>query len=236
MFTTYKNELSDSEKPLLSSLGKVEFWFNKKDRSLGSGSIIQSPHFPIVATAAHCIYDWESQSFFERISFLPYLENFKVSYTPKLAVIPKDWTNGIVDYDTGFLVFSSMFSSTIDYQRHAIPIAFNLPRNMDYITLGFQNIFFPSKKPFISKGSAQKDIYKNSSLQGIKSKGKSGMSGGPWFTIHEGRYVQNSLTSLSMKSAKNTLWAPYWGELIEAAYRVAAGELEHDPRLLIHNY
>lgn len=232
-----QEKLSEYEKGLLSSLGKVEFWLNEKDRSLGSGSIVQSINSSlIVATAAHCIYDWENKKFFERVSFLPYLEGFKVSYKPVLAVIPSEWSEGIVDYDTGFLVFSSTFLESVNYQEHAVPIAFNLPRNMEYTALGFQNILKPSKKPFISRGIAHEDRYKNSTLQGMKSKGKSGMSGGPWFTQYDGRYVQNTLTSLSMKSVKHTLWAPYWGNLIEIAYMVATGESEEDPRLLIHKY
>lgn len=224
------------EEPLLSCIGKVEFWYNDKARSRGSGSIIQSPKFTIVATAAHCLYDWETKSFFKRVSFLPYLEKFKISYKPTLAVIPKDWSEGIVDYDTGFLVFTSMSSQLIDYKNYAIPIEFNLSRNLEYILIGFQNFIIPSRTPLISRGVAHEDIYKNSTLQGLTSKGKSGMSGGPWFTKHKGQYIQNSLTSLSMKSVKNTLWSPYWGNVIEAAYKTAIGEIEDDPRILTYHY
>lgn len=232
------SRLSDSEKPLLSCLGKVEFWVNGK-RSLGSGNIIKSPNIPLIATAAHCIYDWETQSFYEQIAFLPYVEgkDFRISFKPVLATIPRVWAEqGAVEYDTGFLVLESSFEANSSYYKYAVPAAFNISRNLDYWVCGFQNRLFPAKKPLISQGVAQRDRFKNSSLQGISCRGKSGMSGGPWITKYEGEYVQNSVSSLSIKSVKNTLWGPYWGETIEAAYQVASGCLSADPRILVHKY
>jgi hypothetical protein len=232
------NGLSESEKPLFSCLGKVEFGVNGK-RSLGSGSIIKSPNIPLIATAAHCIYDWETQSFYEQISFLPYIEGsgFRISFKPVLAAIPKVWAEqGAVEYDTGFLVLESSFETDSNYYKYAVPAVFNISRELDYLVCGFQNRLFPAKKPLLSRGIAQKDRFKNSSLQGISCKGKSGMSGGPWITKYEGIYVQNSVSSLSMKSVKNTLWGPYWGKTIEAVYQVAAGCMSADPRVLVHKY
>ncbi|MEW5593624.1 hypothetical protein ABGT24_08710 [Peribacillus frigoritolerans] len=230
------NILSKHEKKLLRCLGKIEFRVNGK-KSLGSASIVKSLKFPLIATAAHCIYDWESKRFYDRVEFSPYSKDFKRSFKPVLAVIPKDWAeHGVVDYDTGFLVFDSESLTIIDSDELGIPVAFNRPLNQEYLVSGFQNVLLPSKKPLISRGIAHPDFFKNSSLQGVRSKGKSGMSGGPWFTEVEGEYIQNSNTSLSMKSVKNTLWGPYWGETIEATYQVASGELLNDSRVLVHKY
>ncbi len=229
-------KLDKYDNNLLSKLGKVEFWVNGK-RSLGSASILKSVNAPIIATAAHCVYDWESKQFYEHIRFLPYSEGFKVAFKPVLASIPKEWAkNGVVDYDTGFLVLEPEASNVINFEEKGIPVAFNMSRNLEYVISGFQNVLLPSKKPLFSRGVACADSFKHSSLQGVPSKGKSGMSGGPWFTEIEGRYVQNSNSSLSMKSVKNTLWGPYWGETIEAAYQVASGELSGDSTVLVHKY
>jgi hypothetical protein len=230
------DKLNKYDNDLLCCLGKIEFWVNGK-RSLGSASILKSLNAPVIATAAHCLYDWESKQFYECIRFLPYSEDFKVAFKPVLASIPKDWAqHGIVDYDTGFLVLEPEASNVINFEEKGIPVAFNMSRNLEYVISGFQNVLLPSKKPLVSKGIACTDSFKNSSLQGVRSKGKSGMSGGPWFTEFEGRYIQNSNSSLSMKSVKNTLWGPYWGKTIEAAYQVASGEISEDSAVLVHEY
>lgn len=223
-------------KNILNCLGKIEFRFLGK-RSLGSGSMIRTFKSPIVATAAHCIYDWDTQQFYEDLSFLLYSEGFKTSFKPILSVIPKLWAEeGAVEYDTGFLVLKSDILKEVNYSQVAIPVAFNIPRKLQYTIYGFRNVLFPSKKPYMSQGFAFPDYLKNSSLQGIQSKGKSGMSGGPWVTKYKGEYVQNSVSSLSMKSIRNTLWGPYWGNIIKSAYDFANDSNKESSNLLVHYY
>lgn len=227
--------LSTENTNLLNCLGKVEFWINGK-KSFGSGSLIQTRNFPIVATAAHCIYDWESKYFYESLSFLPFSTSFKTKLRPYAAVIPKIWSEkAIVDFDTGFLLFNS-FSNIENYTKYTIPAVFNIPRELNYIVAGFQNRIFPSKKPTANFGKANQDFHRNSTLQSVKSKGKNGMSGGPWLTKHKGVYIQNSVSSLSFKSQKNLLWGPYWGETIEATFKVAEDFDLKDPRVISHIY
>lgn len=224
------------EKRLLNSLGKIEFWIDRK-RSLGSGSIVEvKSNKLIIATAAHCIYDWKSKKFYEKVFFLPYVDNFKIKLTPIKAIVPRLWTEqAIVDYDTGFLVIN-LNDPNLDYRNFAIPVKFNLPRCLNYLVMGFQNKIIPSKKPLICENKAHPDTYNNSTLQGISSKGKSGMSGGPWITYYEGEYVQNSVSALTFRSIKNKLWGPYWGEEIEAAYLVASIDRLEDYNVVTHQY
>ncbi|UOQ49763.1 hypothetical protein MUN88_06700 [Gracilibacillus caseinilyticus] len=227
--------MSSEQKKILHCLGKIEFWFKKK-KSFGSASIIRTTSIPIVVTAAHCLYDWDDQSFYKDVSFYPYIDGLKTKIKPRMAVIPKLWaTQGALDYDTGFLTFES--SSTIhEYHTHAISAAFNLPPELTYFVTGFENKIIPSQKPFISHGKAQEDTYMNSTLQGVNSKYKSGMSGGAWVTKYQGQFVQNSVTSLSFKSVKNVLWGPYWGKTIESVFKVASGCEEPDSSVLTHRY
>jgi hypothetical protein len=230
-FETVKSE----KKILTDCLGKVEFWIKGK-KSLGSGSLVKTLNTPVIATAAHCLFDWEYKEFYEKVNFYPYVGNFKTSLSPVISVIPKIWADvGAVEYDTGFLVLSESID-LIEYNKYAIPVKFNLSNELSYSIAGFQNKIIPSRKPIISKGKAQKDLFKNSTLQGINSKGKSGMSGGPWISYQNSEYFQNSVSSMSFKSLKNMLWGPYWGDTIKSAYEVAIGSKQTDPRVLIHEY
>ncbi|WP_026906712.1 trypsin-like serine peptidase [Paucisalibacillus globulus] len=213
----------------------MEFWINGK-KSIGSGSLVKSNHLPIVATAAHCLFDWEEQKFYENIAFLPYYNNFTSRLSPLMAIVPKGWAEqGIVDYDTGFIILNN-WNQGIDYNQLSITLRFNLPRELDYTIIGFQNKLFPSKLPFICKGPAEKDIYKYSTMQGVYSKGKSGVSGGPWFTYYEGEYIQNSVSSLSFKSVKNMIWGPYWGDVLEQAYLTSMCQDTISSDIVIHKY
>lgn len=221
------------DKNILNCLGKIEFKV-KGRKSFGSASIVQTDTMLIVATAAHCLYDWENQCFYDNVSFYPYLDNLKTKLNPVSATIPKIWADqGALDYDTGFLVFDCFPDK---YRQYAIPAEFNLSRELHYLVIGFENRIIPSKNPSISYGKARHDFHKNSTLQGINSKGKSGMSGGAWITKYKGNYIQNSVTSFSYKSVKNTLWSPYWGKTIESVYRVAIGYTQHDSSVLSHRY
>lgn len=216
------------------SLGKVEFWTEGK-RSLGSGSLVHSSGYAIVATAAHCVFDWKNKKFNEYISFYPYAHNLEFSYSPTKIVLPKIWIEqSAVEYDTAFLVFSTNAMKEFNYHDLALPVAFNLHKNLNYTVHGFPNRFWPSKKPCFNSGKAVDDSFLNSSLQGISSKNKSGMSGGPWITLHEGKAIQNSTTSLSISSSKNVLWGTYWGDTIQKAYQVASGILMNDSQVVTH--
>ncbi len=216
------------------SLGKVEYWTEGK-RSLGSGSLVKSSNYAVVATAAHCVFDWVNNEFNQDISFYPYVLNLKFSYSPTEIILPKIWVEqSAVEYDTAFLVFAPDTMKEFNYQKLALPVAFNLHKNMNYTIHGFPNRFWPSKKAHFDSGKAVSDNFYNSSLQGISSKYKSGMSGGPWVTFHEGKAIQNSTTSLSIRGNKNVLWGTYWGDTIQRAYQVATGVLKNNPEVVIH--
>ncbi len=220
--------------PITPSLGKVEFWIEGK-KSLGSGNLVRSSNYPVVATAAHCVYDWKKKSFYENISFSLYIDNFQEQHYPVAIVVPRYWTEqNAFEYDTAFLIFEASAMSKYDTYHIALPVAFDLPKNLEYSLYGFPNKFLPSKKVAFDSGKAQVDDYYHSSLQGIPSKRKSGMSGGPWVFYKNGEFIQNANTSLSINKRKNILWGTYWGDIIRRSYQVAIGALENDCEVIVY--
>ncbi|KMK76542.1 trypsin-like serine peptidase [Alkalihalobacillus pseudalcaliphilus] len=219
--------------PLTRALGKIEFYRNN-GKSYGSASLVDGGNgsFIVVATAAHCLFDWEDKIFYNPVYFIPFNGKSRKRIKAKRAVIPNGWIkDAIVDYDTAFVV-----CEIDEVMEKGYPVQFKLEKGLEYKVYGFRDSIFKNNKPYISTGKAELDLQYSSTLQGISSKGKGGMSGGPWLIEKNGAYIQNSLTSMSLKSKKNMLWGPYWGETIKIAYEVAVGIIDKHSDVFIYDY
>ena len=213
-------------------LGKIEGW-EKGKKVLGSAALVQGKGEVLVVTAAHCVFDWKEQKFYERPSVWLYMERFRQKYPVSDVYISSMWTKqALPEYDTAFLVLKSDADMQRTFNKAALPVGFCLTPGREYQLMGFENRIFPSKHPAVEKGTAQKDEKYGSTMQGIHTRHSfRGMSGGPWVTWLNGNYVVNSVTSLEMLSIKSTLWGPYWGEVIEEIYdfsRYRKDKIQHN--------
>ncbi|ERN52019.1 trypsin-like serine peptidase [Alkalihalophilus marmarensis] len=213
------SDFYDSKSNLLS-LGKIAFKVGKK-QSFGSACLVKAPSNSImIATAAHCIYDWETKNSFKDLHFIPAFEP-EVRIPVQKCFVPKMWgEHSAVEFDTAFLELDVPAEKFDLYERYSITPVFNIDKELDYLVYGyFPDLFLrPTKKQYMSRGKASQDIFKDSTLQGVKSKVKSGMSGGPWLTVYNNQLHINSVSSLSFKKVKNIIWGPYWGETIQNTY------------------
>lgn len=215
-------------------VGRLRFGY-KKFNQVASASIIKSKTTLLVATAAHCAYDWERKQYYDKILFFPYFWKNKRKYKVVAVAIPKIWVElAAVEFDTCFLIMEEQFEKDCDGNLYGICPKFDLPIEQNYI-IGGSRLFPFLKTPYVTTSMSFPDKYQNSSLLGIKCKRAVAMSGGPWITYHDGEYVQNSMTSLSMRHAKNVLWGPYWGSTIKKAYEAAESQQEND-EIIIHYF
>ena len=75
-------------------------------------------------------------------------------------------------------------------------------------------------------------IYGNKMI-GVEFKGKRGLSGSPWFFQENGEWKQIALTSSKLKSQKNMLWGPEWGEEMVEISNYIQGKGLDDQNLMI---
>lgn len=207
-------------------IGLVEYHYCKKVTPC-SGSMILAANKTIIATAAHCIFDWKSKQFYDEISFTPYILRERKRYKVQEAYILKRWADKAeVEFDTGFLVVDDQLKNDLDYCRYAINPIFGQESCLYYLCGGFTYNPF-RKSPYFFQGKSIKDTYYDSTLLGIQHKVKNGMSGGPWIIEKNGMYFQNSLTSFTNKQRKGFVWGPYWGKEIKLLYEEAIKECSY---------
>ncbi|ELJ9287059.1 trypsin-like serine protease [Staphylococcus pseudintermedius] len=198
------------------NIGNINFSIGNK-HSRGTASLIKGETNVLISTAGHCIYDWENKKIYDNIFF--YFQGKKILI--KEVILHKGWTeDGIVDYDTAFLIPDYKFLNKLQMDP-LIPL-FNHSHTTNCHILGFENKLF--KSTFKHKlAPTFKDYIYNSNLIGASIKFKSGTSGGPWIIKHNHNKYQIANTSLSFKNHKNILWGAYWGDEIKKMYSIANG-------------
>lgn len=225
-------------KPVESCMGIVEYFYEGK-KTPCSGSMIFAGEKALIATAAHCIYDWKSKTFYDEIFFKPYILHMKKRYKAIQAFVPRLWGEcAAIEYDTGFLVVEDDIKKDFVYSNYAVFPIFCHDKKVEFLCGGFSYNPLKRGKPYFFKGVSQKDIYFNSFMQGIYYHAKNGMSGGPWITLKDGKFYQNSLTSFTNKENKNMVWGPYWGSVIEQLFEVAArqGNCNNNKNVISFNF
>lgn len=215
------------------TVGIIEFGKAPNLRQVGTANIIRGTQRILVATAAHCVYDYRNKEYYEDIYFTAV--NYGVrKYKPKAVAIPKDFVlNTYLEYDTCFLIMEEDFYKVSEFAENALDVGFNLPLELEYSLYGYPG---ETNKLMRTSGKAIRDIYKNSTMQGVTCDEMGGLSGGPWITEYNEHIVQNSLSVLSMNSVKNVMWGPYWGKCIEHAYCIADTGNVNAPDIELHYF
>ena len=208
------------EQPV-DTIGKVFFSLGGSDY-VCSGNSVVSANESTVASAGPCVNEGPG-AFATRWIFVPAYENGTAPFgkwpASELAA-PSQWTSGgDISFDTGFATVAPLNGQTLTDTVGASGVAFNQNRGLSYTAFGY-----PAAAPFDGEslqsctGSATADPYGQSTSQGISCGMTGGSSGGPWFIGSGPTGKQNSINSFGYDGVANTMFAPYWGSVIQAAY------------------
>jgi hypothetical protein len=207
----------------VSHIGKVFFTLGGTDY-VCSGNSVASGNGSVVSTAGHCVNEGPGD-FATNWVFVPAYDNGSAPYGQWTATdlyTTSQWKNdGDITYDTGFAVVSG--SGTLADEVGASGVAFNQDRGLSYTLYGY-----PAAPPFDGEtlqscsGTASDDPFGQSESQGVSCDMTGGSSGGPWFIGSGAGGTQNSINSFGYDSVSNTMFGPYWGSAIEAAYDAAS--------------
>ncbi|MFJ8531579.1 trypsin-like serine protease [Bacillus sp. NPDC094106] len=216
------------EEIIQTSTGLLEF-YKKGNKMISNAAIINGNGIPIIVTAAHCIYDWYTKTYSERMVFI---NGKKQRYEIDRAFMRKEWINeGIVDYDTAFLTLKNSFD--MEMNKLVQPV-FNLQKEQKFYISSIRNRFFGGNSMKVIEGTSFKDFIHNSTLIGVRGNLKSGSSGGPWLIEYENAIYQNSNTSLSFKQNKKIVWGPFWGPEIKDIYISSINGVELNKNIIIN--
>lgn len=211
----------------------IEFGKGSDYRQVGSASIIYGENGPIVATAAHCVYDFSKKDYYEEIHFIAINDDGR-KYSPIAVAIPKAFVeHTYLEFDTCFLIMEDEFTNNEKFAQNALQVGFNMPKELEYSLWGYNG---DENMPVNVCGRAISDQYKNTTLQGVmcKTTQMDGLSGGPWITEIDGVKIQNSISILSYNSVKDIMWGPYWGKCIKNAYEVANNKIVNKKDIEFH--
>lgn len=209
--------------PTQPQLGKVFFTLGGTDY-VCSGTATQSANGDVVTTAGHCLNEGPG-AYATNFEFVPAYENGNAPYgtwTAKSLLTTSQWKNsGDLNYDTGFAVMNSNSSGgSLTDIVGSYPIAFNQPRGLTYTSYGY-----PAASPYDGQtlqscsGTAHDDTTTSGAQdQGIPCDMTGGSSGGGW--IENG--TLNSVNSYKYNADPNTMYGPYFGDVIQSAYTAAA--------------
>lgn len=205
-------------------IGKIIFFSDEKKYS-GTGNVVYNDSKKIViATAAHCVYDYEKSVFFTDINF--YTDNVKEKVQIDKIFINKAWAeSGDLNADYAFMTILKK-TANISFMNKldcTTPL-FELERGKAYSVYGIPNklIFKERIKSYF--GYAIQDIYRHSMMQGVRAKARVGVSGGPWLLDMNGKKYQNSNSSATFNEAEGILWGPYWGKECKTVYESSLNE------------
>jgi V8-like Glu-specific endopeptidase len=209
----------------VDTIGKVFFTLGGSDY-VCSGNSIASANESTVASAGHCVNEGPG-AFATRWIFVPAYDNGVAPFgkwsASELAA-PSRWTSGgDISYDTGFATVAPLNGQSLSDTVGASGVAFNQSRGLSYTAYGY-----PAASPFDGEslqscaGRATNDPFGQSASQGIPCDMTGGSSGGPWFIGSGSGGKQNSINSFGYDSVSNTMFAPYWGSVIQATYASAS--------------
>lgn len=196
----------------MESIVRLSFCMGEsKNRMVSSASLISYKDQIFLATAAHCLYDPSSKTFAKDIYIeLKHGSNKEVYNIQKIA-IPRKWVEkNLLTYDYAFASIAlkdkdrfQFFIPSFDFSQKG------LHNSKDIISAGINFSIFRSKIKF-SNARIDYSLSESENLIGMKSKSKTGASGGPWFYKNESDLIQVGVTSAKLRSYKNFIWAPIW--------------------------
>lgn len=209
-----------SEQPV-DHIGKIFFTLGGTDY-VCSGNAVVSQNESTVATAGHCANegpgDWATNWV-----FVPAYEDGAAplgKWTAESLYAPTEWTQqGDITYDTAFAVVGTQSGQTLTDVVGASGVSFDENTGLTYTSYGY-----PAAAPFDGQsleschGAASPDPTSGTKSQGIPCDMTGGSSGGPWFVGSGSSGYQNSVNSFGYNNIADTMFGPYWGDVIKQSY------------------
>ncbi|WP_309620364.1 hypothetical protein [Salinibacterium sp.] len=137
----------------------------------------------------------------------------------ELAAPSQRTSGGDISFDTGFATVAPLNGRTLTDTVGASGVAFNQGRGLTCTAFGY-----PAAGPFDGEslqscaGPATADPFGQSTAHGVPCDMTGGSSGGPWFIGSGSAGSQNSINSFGYDGVAHTMFAPYWGSVIQATY------------------
>lgn len=201
---------------MITGLLKIK---QNKNNFISNASLVKGVNYPLVCTAAHCVFDWYKQLWANEVTFIT---NDDKEYEIDEIYISSEWVNnGIVDFDTAFLTLKG---PPLETNKLIKPIFNNVSKKQHVFVLYTKKNFLGKKRVEIKSSTTFEDHIHHSSLLGLEKKMRVGSSGSPWILERHREFFQVSNTGLSFNSVKNVVWGPYWGEHIKDLFLQANKE------------
>ena len=216
----------------VSTTGKV-FWEAGSYEYTCSASVVSSTSLDLLVTAAHCVYDTETQTWFNNNKwvFIPDFSNnarpFKV-WPARNFVVKEAWiTSQDYNSDVAFVSLSTVDDKHIQNVVGSQGIAFNQLRLAYTYSFGYPSNLDSGLLLESCEGYTQKVKYTATDYigQALPCNMGRGSSGGPWLqSVNEktGFGYVTSVNSFALDILPNVMHGPYFGSSIESLYKEAS--------------
>jgi hypothetical protein len=212
--------------------GRV-FWSVGSYQYSCSASVVTSGSGSLIATAAHCVYDTNTRTWFNNNNwiFIPaYYQNtapFGV-WPARRMIVRNIWITS-TDYnaDVAFVALVTLRGRTIQSTVGSQGIAFNWPRLAFTYSLGYPINIYNGLLLQQCSGNAQASRWTQNSFigQGLSCIMGGGSSGGPWLqnvVDATGIGYITSVNSFTVNYVPNVINGPYFEGNIASLYRDAS--------------
>lgn len=225
-----KSRLISPNNQAVTTAGKVFFRTPSGD-STCSGSVVTAPSGCLVVTAAHCLYDLNTRSWYTNWIFVPdyddgaaplgiwYAKYAQVlqAYSISKATSP-NW-----NYDVAFVVMNRLQSYTIQQITGSQGIVFNANKNLMTYTFGYPaNIANAAiMSACISRSLPPTCNVAGYTGQALRCGMGGGCSEGPWilnFNITNGLGYIGSVNSYTCTTSTNMMHGPYFDSNTKSLY------------------
>jgi hypothetical protein len=226
------SEISEPKKAPFHRHGKL-FFTNGGKTYQCSGTVVTAANESVVATAGHCVFDDETDTPNSSTMFIPGYDDGDMPYGiwDATRVLTTDqWMNGSrgdLRYDVGMVIVEQQEGRTIQDTLGSRGIAFRQNPAQSFDAYGY-----PADEPFdggdlfhCASGPGYVDpFFPNPAPNAIGCDLTAGASGGAWTIQTAEGEVVNSVNSYLYPAVPGVVFGPYFGNIAEALYNVAAGD------------
>ncbi|HGD2724756.1 serine protease [Streptococcus vestibularis] len=205
-------------------------------RQKGTGCIFHYKERWILATAAHCVYNIDEDTFYTDFKFTQPSSNKE--YILGDVFLHKFWPSLYApEYDIAFFNINCADSfSNLD--RMYLTPCFAPLVDKKFMIVGFPGKIIFRNKLYIKKdNNGISDSLYSSNLIGIRTNKKEGMSGGPLICQNKDGLNIVGTISLSFVSEKGILWCAPWNKDFEIILDFLTGDKKVEPEfMVIHSW
>ena len=190
-------------------IGVLSFKGTKTGTQKGTACLFFYNKEWLLATAAHCIFDIESEEFNKDFKFLiPYN---KVKIELSNVIFHENWLKLYApEYDIAFFkIVHTDYLECLD--DTFLQPKFDISHDNSFSLAGYSaSLLLFNRLTIECNRHGKYDQIYNSTLIGVETKAKGGMSGSTLMILDKYKFKIVGTVSLSFKSQKNTLWSAKW--------------------------